>query len=323
MPFIALVITCVLFLIGPSGAFPAGFDCKKPGTKLEKYICQDPELSEADDRLSKAYKQALHKSKDRDAFTKGQKEWLRKRNLVKEKETLLRMYQDRILALGEPIVMSAASFGSCDLFLRRNEIDKADVSECKVSESGRIGTFGSKTYLYTLFCIVPSDFARDQICSKDSHYDKRGITIYYKDSTSQSLSLFSDRVSNEIGMYSYEMPEVIQSKSGQILYIPIRVEGTGNYNESDYYMWDGTHARWDFLDATSWHQDLNKYIPSDTHVGSGIWPDLSKMTAEIYLYRQNDPNCCPSGGKLVVALSIKKGRFQIDSAKLVKDKEGD
>jgi hypothetical protein len=97
------------------------------------------------------------------------------------------------------------------------------------------------------------------------------------------------------------------------------LDGTGHGNESDYYIWDNELRGWKPLNSTRWLEDLSKYLPPGTFVGSGVWPNILSMTAEIYLSRKNDPNCCPSGGIALVKLKVKDDRFQIDSVKINKN----
>ncbi|GFO53292.1 hypothetical protein GMSM_02990 [Geomonas sp. Red276] len=287
---------------------------------MEKLLCNDLELSSADDRLSQLYKRVLAKSRDRDKVVAGQREWLKKRNGFSDREVLLKLYKDRMIELEGPVVVPLRSVtATCDAFLKRNDID--EISACKVSESGRIGTVDNKTYRYALYCIIPDGSTESDGCDPESYHGRRGMSVYVQDGASPQLKLFLDRGSYEIGLYIYGKPEIVQNSFGKLLYLPIVTDGTGNFNESDYFIWDEGIKGWKYLDSASWLTDLQKEIPRDTHVAGGVWPELRTMTAEVFLSHENDPNCCPSGGKALVTLSIKNGRFQITSVKLAKDGE--
>lgn len=316
----AIIIPVFLFLllISPLETLAAGFDCTKAGTKLERLICDDLELSAADDRVSLLFKQILKKSKDRESLRQAQREWLKKRNAFQDREALLKIYNDRVIELQDPVLVPIRSVAStCPQFLKRNDID--DVSKCQVSEFGKIGSEGNKTYLYALYCIVPAESGEAGNCQSDSYHGKRGLSVYVQDGSSQQLKLFFDRGSYDIGLRSYTKPEIVQNQFGKFLYVPITLDGTGNFNESDYYLWDDGIKGWSYLDSNRWLDDLEKYLPRGTQVGSGVWPNLNTMTAEVFLYRKNDPNCCPSGGRALVTLSVEKGRFNIRSVKITKD----
>nr|WP_284694527.1 lysozyme inhibitor LprI family protein [Geomonas sp. Red32] len=314
----AVSVLAFLAVSNPLKVPAAGFDCSKAKTKMEKLLCDDLELSSADDRLSQLYKKVLAKSKERDKLIAAQREWLKKRNAFSDREVLLKLYKDRTVELEGPVLVPLRSLTStCDGFLKRNDID--DISACRVSETGRIGTVGNKTYRYALYCLLPEGSGEPEGCSPESYHGKRGMSVYVQDGASPQLKLFLDRGSYDIGLYIYRKPEIVQNSFGKLLYLPIVTDGTGNFNESDYFIWDEGIKGWKYLDGSSWLTDLQKEIPRDTHVASGVWPDLATMTAEVFLSHENDPNCCPSGGKALVTLAIKEGRFRITSVKLVKD----
>ena len=75
MTHISIFIT-ILFLL-PTPAQSAGFDCALAGTKIEKLICQDMELSALDSRMSEAYEQALTPTNDTSQMKEQQHRWLR------------------------------------------------------------------------------------------------------------------------------------------------------------------------------------------------------------------------------------------------------
>lgn len=90
----------------------ASFDCKKAKTKLEKLICETPELSRADDELGALFKQALKavgKSSAR-GLREAQSLWLsRYRNDCADAACVLAAYQKRILELRATVKPSGRS----------------------------------------------------------------------------------------------------------------------------------------------------------------------------------------------------------------------
>ena len=98
---------------------------------------------------------------------------------------------------------------------------------------------------------------------------------------------------------------------------PIRIDGTGNGNASEYYMLE--HGAWKRIDAESWDKVLMTRIPKGVEVRTGVWPDVHAMTADAYLYRDGDYNCCPTAGHAHVKLGIQNRKFTIQSRQFVKD----
>jgi uncharacterized protein len=69
-----LAIT-LLVCLSTAAAHGASFDCHKAYTRAEKTICSNPDLSRADERLAKSFKEALAASTDKQALRREQKEW--------------------------------------------------------------------------------------------------------------------------------------------------------------------------------------------------------------------------------------------------------
>jgi uncharacterized protein YecT (DUF1311 family) len=79
-----------------SGGQAASFDCTKASSLAEKVICSDRELSDLDDSLSLSYRNALANFDDASEIKVSQRNWLRKRNLCKDKACLKQAYVQRL-----------------------------------------------------------------------------------------------------------------------------------------------------------------------------------------------------------------------------------
>ena len=82
-------------LIVSSSAYGAGFDCSLAKSSIEKLICADAELSNADEELSKTFSDMKGKAQRPDLLTKSQFEWLRHRDECKDKSCLTHEYKAR------------------------------------------------------------------------------------------------------------------------------------------------------------------------------------------------------------------------------------
>ncbi len=96
-------IALVLLTLGANFACAASFDCDKAGTKVEKMICADPELSKLDEELGKAYNKALEANSDQASIKQKQRDWLKERNKCANSECIRTRYQDRIANLGKTV----------------------------------------------------------------------------------------------------------------------------------------------------------------------------------------------------------------------------
>jgi len=100
--FTLIVAIGLCFISQPS--LSASFDCAKARTRVEKTICHEPQLDQADEQLGKAYLK-LRKMLPRaeaNELRREQRAWLEQRDsdcLINEVDCLLQMYQDRIAML--------------------------------------------------------------------------------------------------------------------------------------------------------------------------------------------------------------------------------
>jgi len=89
---------CTALLLVANTACAASFDCDKAGTKVEKMICADAELSKLDDGLGKLYQDVLGKAneKQKKPLITIQRHWLKYvRNICKNGLCLKQAYWSR------------------------------------------------------------------------------------------------------------------------------------------------------------------------------------------------------------------------------------
>jgi uncharacterized protein len=93
----------ILFMVCFGGeAFPAGFDCPKAQTEVEKLICSNSRLSYLDEQMTIAYKKALAKQGRTSDLVSEQKEWIRsERNPCRSATCIEAAYVRRISRLTE------------------------------------------------------------------------------------------------------------------------------------------------------------------------------------------------------------------------------
>jgi len=79
----------------------ASFDCTKAGTKVEKMICANPELSKLDKELAERYRESVAKDS---SVKQEQLKWLKQRNLCDDVKCLLAQYKERVNDLDDFII---------------------------------------------------------------------------------------------------------------------------------------------------------------------------------------------------------------------------
>jgi hypothetical protein len=192
---------------------------------------------------------------------------------------------------------------------------KQGIAKCSVSQFSPLGTIGQWAYYYALYCFSDKQGVGDKKCDPYSPAGSYfgGMVIFSRDDGSENVKPIIEHVDPDLnGLAFYQTPEIVSNSIGTFLIIPLRAADTGAENLSNYYLWkDG---RWQIIDTTGWLKALGKKItgkgmrPSEV-----VWPDLKTMTAEVALFRAEDPACCGSGGTVKVRLGLKDQRFQIDA----------
>jgi len=81
-------VMCVALILqvcvtGSSSA--ASFDCTKASSRVDKAICNSPQISQLDSDLDAAYKKALAANNDPEALKLAQRSWLKENPLCQDR----------------------------------------------------------------------------------------------------------------------------------------------------------------------------------------------------------------------------------------------
>jgi hypothetical protein len=207
----------------------------------------------------------------------------------------------------------AAARGACIPF---TQVEAPQLRDCGVTDFGEIGTVDGATYYYAVYCLIPSDgdvgWCRDQPAS--AYHARRGLSVFERRGQSPTITLVFERVSEEIGLYRFDnAPEIVRAASHTMLYLPIRLDGTGNSNESEYYLW--RLGAWARIDSESWQQDFRRRIPGGLDLWKGIWVDVKALSADADMFRPDDHNCCPTGGTAHIQLGLRDLRLVLEAVR--------
>lgn len=91
-------VTIAAFLVSASTAASAGspaFNCAKVSSKVEKMICGDSTLSDADSVNSDLYKEVLQTADKPNQVKQEQRQWLKGRNACQSLDCLANAYNSR------------------------------------------------------------------------------------------------------------------------------------------------------------------------------------------------------------------------------------
>jgi uncharacterized protein len=96
-------------VISPVGAQGASFDCAQAVTVVEQLICDNPELSQLDERYAALYNDALARNTSPQEFRETARAWIQHRNECTDAQCLGHAYKARIEALDAFLADSVAN----------------------------------------------------------------------------------------------------------------------------------------------------------------------------------------------------------------------
>ena len=305
-------VLSVLLLFGiAAAADAASFNCTQARTAVEKRICTNTELSKLDDQLGSAYQAALSDAANPARLRTEQAQWLKTtRNPCPDVACTRAAYQARLAALIPPaptsVSLATAEADACTALVA----GATAPAGCRKRSGGAFGTLGAETFHFAIYCLDPTPTADDRC-------EQNGVALFSVAANGATTRWYerSDDAGDEF------LPPVIHATAqGTVLDLPIRMQGTGNYNDSDLFVRQGD--RWVAVDTTTWLDELNTRLPKDRSPWKGIWPDWQTFSAITPLYHQKDANCCPSAGTATIGLRLDGARIAIRSL-VLSDSNGD
>lgn len=297
-----------------SGAQAASFDCDKAASGVEKMICADNTLSNLDIALSSVYGKALFRSTEPSKLKAAQRSWLKNtRNVCQTAQCVEVAYKQRVLDLRAIPVTYPDLKTAIDATCREMAAFESSESPgtCHVSKSGSFGALGATGFHYALYCLgepLPKQGS--------GHCTMSAMALFAQRKETGVVEMFHEHVADS-GSY-FDAPYINTNEYGNLLTLPVRVSGTGNFNDNDYFI--RGQDRWVLMDTQSWLEDLNQRIPSGLAILKGVEPNIASLTASANLYRPEDPNCCPTGGSADISLGIAGNRLTIKSVKIIPPK---
>jgi uncharacterized protein YecT (DUF1311 family) len=309
--------TMALFTADPAlhAATAASFDCAQARAPVEKTICADPALSTADDELGKRFNAALEISLDPGGLRLSQAEWLKQSRDAASREELALVYAHRQQELERDIARlqakragrlasEVAAKAACLPAL----VDAESGETCKVVDYAPLASLDGHAFAYAHY-----EYASKQA---DGAHDTR--IVVFELAGGMARVVLSPDGDDAI---AYDKPRVLHAGARALLHLPAYESGTGNFNRERLFLWRDAH--WLDVDATTWLNELAHRLPAGLGVWKGVFPDYSALSACTPLWRKQDGNCCPTGGRADLALGWRGDRIALQSIRLRKAGECD
>jgi hypothetical protein len=113
---------------------------------------------------------------------------------------------------------------------------------------------------------------------------------------------------------SYGAPSLVERDGGWLLTVPGRAGGSGSRNADLLYRLD--RGAWREVELEGWKSELAARLPRGLGVWQGVAYDFEGLTARTPLWRDDDANCCPTGGRARLALRIEGDRLVLGEVAL-------
>jgi len=280
----------------------AGFDCARATTALERTICADPVLSDADSQLAALYRDTLASSPAPNHLRAMQRRFLRDRDAggAGGPQALRTIYAERIAELTAELATNRAA--------RRDHpagaltatclapMNAPGNRPCRVVRTGRIDAGPQSPAL--AWQMVEYRNPDDAPAQGGSGW---AIATRLPDGGLRPLFWVNAMA---IG---FDDPVLVASPAGRLISVPGHVPGTGNQSAGFLFLQDG--PAWKDIDIFSWEQNLARQLPKGLGAWHGIFPQWDRMTAYTRLWRASDANCCPTGGEAEIRLGLQDDKI--------------
>jgi len=283
------------------------FSCAKASTPVEKAICANPALAKLDRQMAAAYAAAVAITPTPVTLRAAQRSFLIQRGRGEDGEpartinvaTLTELYQFRIQALTDETARAGRATAASlrDDQLAQVCVDVA-ITPCKVEESGKVP--GSEPY-GGLFYQLQGPATEDDYV--------RGVVVLKADRPGMLRPV----------MWNFEgdnpaAPSVVRSPAGPLLVVPSIHGGTGVFNAE--LIFRPVAGGWRDIDIDAWRSDFDAKMPAGVGVWKGVEYNFKTLTIGTALWKDDDGNCCPTGGWADAVLAVAGDELVLKSMKV-------
>ena len=184
---------------------------------------------------------------------------------------------------------------------------------CEVNALLQIGEIGEWTIHAGLYRLLKPEDLELSTVADHAPLNNTAVAVF-EERNGNARVVWSGVSEGVLGSDWFESPRLIQLPDGSGVLIPHRYSGSGFVNADRFLAL--RNGAWKEIDTSSWLGDLRAKLPTGLEILKGVELDLEKMTAHSALWRKEDANCCPSGGNVEVALTLRDLQLEISSINL-------
>ncbi|MHC4132705.1 MAG: hypothetical protein ACYSSP_04615 [Planctomycetota bacterium] len=106
-----------------------------------------------------------------------------------------------------------------------------------------------------------------------------------------------------------DLPHIVTIQGISVLLYRTRVPGTGFLFIEYYFIYNKYNNRPVLIDTSAISESLSSLLPKGYSVWKGGGFNIEKMTFSHAVWKNGDGNCCPTGGRVDLKLSLKNGKI--------------
>lgn len=106
-----------------------------------------------------------------------------------------------------------------------------------------------------------------------------------------------------------DLPYIVTIQGIPVLVYRTRVSGTGHFFIEYYFIYHKKNKRPIPIDMSAIVESLSRILPKGYSVWKGGGFNIEKMTFSHAVWKKGDGNCCPTGGRVDLKLSLKNGKI--------------
>jgi hypothetical protein len=188
---------------------------------------------------------------------------------------------------------NSVKFLEDNCFTCDNEIN---ARKCKVEEFKYLGEVNNHFYYSSIYLDYHPESGNDL----DKEFNVRMIAIFEGTNKERVKPVYS--TGGGFGAVEHTYTELVSTKDYSIIHIGIS-DGNGGFDNGEFFIFKNN--AWYRLTVPDLDSEFEDVIPKNCNFNSrGGWIDLKNLTFNRSVYKENEPSCCPTGGKLIAYLKL-------------------
>lgn len=183
-------------------------------------------------------------------------------------------------------------------------------SQCQVLQFEPFGEVGGERYYYALYRHITSFdsvWETGESIYDSPPYNQTALFWFAGPAEGPLTALYGE--TTDMGVAWFVPPQLVVTEYGTLLKMTNKISGTGAGQEHNLFRYK--NGLWVAVDTDSFRTEIGKRLPKGYGIWKGFDIDLTTWQLELPVWKPDDVNCCPSGGKVKIRLTLKEDRLSV------------